>query len=137
MCLFWRKEKERKKIHFTPKNIIQHSTHFESENEWQKKRASSTSTSKGLYKLPQCQNRKRKKNLLLDFGDNHIYPFLEADGQDLKALGSEIGTCSIFCHSFSLSNNMSILIQATRPLKCNRLLQKWYVALKVSVRPFH
>ena len=28
-------------------------------------------------------------------------------GMFLEALGSGIGTCSIFCHSFSLSNNVS------------------------------
>ena len=28
-------------------------------------------------------------------------------GEFLEALGSEIGTCSVFCHSFSLSNNVS------------------------------
>ena len=29
-------------------------------------------------------------------------------GKFLEALGSEIGTCSVFCHSFSLSNNVWI-----------------------------
>ena len=27
-------------------------------------------------------------------------------GKFLEALGTRIGTCSIFCHSFSLSNNV-------------------------------
>ena len=35
------------------------------------------------------------------------YFLVLTSGNFLKALGSGIGTCSVFCHSFSFSNNVS------------------------------
>ena len=38
----------------------------------------------GLLGTSSMSKQETKKNILLDIGDNPIYPFWEADGQDLE-----------------------------------------------------